>query len=294
MHAFKSRKQQLQRVIGVGGLVKDDVVTQRDMLGLDARQWLNLAGMHDGSIKARFDAGIKKHTVQHLAGGRVDAEAHVGQAHHRECTGDFLFDAANCLDAFNAVATQISATRGEWKRERVKNQIGSRQPITLGGDLVQAMGDLHLPFHIAGLAAFIDQQTNDSSAIVTGKRKDAIHASTGLFAVFEVGAVQDAATTHQLQRCFKHLWFGGVQHEGHTGLAGKATCNFGHVGDTITTDIVDTNVQHVGAFANLFGSHLGAGIPIGGQHCIAECSRAVGVGTFADVQHAVVLFQCDG
>ena len=77
-------------------------------------------------------------------------------------------------------------------------------------------------------------------------------------------------------------------------MAGEATSNFGHVGDTITADIVDTNVQHVSTFANLFGGHLGAGIPIGGQHCIAECARAVGVGTFADVQHAVVLFQHDG
>ena len=179
----------MQRVIGVGGLVEDDVVAQRDVLGLDARQWLNLAGMHDGSIKARFDTGIKKHTVQHLAGGRVDAEAHVGKAHHRECTRDFLFDAANRLDTFDAVATQIGATRGERERERVENQIGSRQPITLGRDLVQAMGDLHLPLHITGLATFVDQQTNNSSAIVAGKRKDAIHASTGLFAVFEVGAV---------------------------------------------------------------------------------------------------------
>ena len=229
-----------------------------------------------------------------MAGGRVDAEAHVGKAHHRECTRDFLFDAANRLDTFDAVATQIGATRGERERERVENQIGSRQPITLGRDLVQAMGDLHLPLHITGLATFVDQQTNNSSAIVAGKRKDAIHASTGLFAVFEVGTVQDAATTYQLQRCFQHLWFGGIQHEGNAGLTGEATCNFGHVGDAVTADIVDTNIQHVGAFANLFGSHLGAGIPIGGQHCIAECSRAVGIGTFADVQHAVVLFQCDG
>ena len=106
------------------------------MLGLDARQGLNLAGVHDGSIKARFDAGIKKHTVQHLAGGRVDAEAHVGEAHHRECTRNLLFDAANRLDAFDAVATQIRATRGERKRERVENQIGSRQPIALGRNLV--------------------------------------------------------------------------------------------------------------------------------------------------------------
>ena len=47
-------------------------------------------------------------------------------------------------------------------------------------------------------------------------------------------------------------------------------------------------------FTNLFVGHLRAGVPVGGQHRIAEGTRSVGIGALADVEHAVVLLQGDG
>ena len=77
LDAFECRQQQLQRVVVGCGLVEDDVAAQCEMLGLDARERQNLARVHDRRVEPGFHALIQKHTVQHLARSRIDAETHV-------------------------------------------------------------------------------------------------------------------------------------------------------------------------------------------------------------------------
>ena len=93
----------MQRVIGVGGLVKDDVVAQRDMLGLDARQRLNLAGVHDGGVEARLHALVQEHGVEHHARSGIEAERHVRDAAGDQRVGQVLLDPRGGLDEVEAV-----------------------------------------------------------------------------------------------------------------------------------------------------------------------------------------------
>ena len=290
---LERRQQKLQRVVVVGGLVEDDVATQRDVLGLDAGERKDLAGVNDCGIEPCLHAFVEEHTVQHLARSRVDSETHVGKSHHREGSGNLLLDASDALDALDAIATKIGVSGGEWEGEWVEDEVAGGQSVSLRCDLVQSMGDLHLPLHVACLPTLVDEQADHRCAVVASKREDAVHSTAGFFAVLQVGAVQDASPTRQLQCGFHHLWLGGVDHQWHAGLAGKATGDFGHVGGAIASDVIHAHVQHVGAFTNLFVGHLRAGVPVAGQHGIAKGTRAVGVGALADVQHAVVLFEGD-
>ena len=61
----------------------------------------------------------------------------------------------------------------------------------------------------------------------------------------------------------------------------------------VAADVVDADVEHVGALADLLGGHPRAAVPVLGQHGVAEGLRAVGVGALADDQEAQVLLDGD-
>ena len=83
------------------------------------------------------------------------------------------------------------------------------------------MSDFHLPFDITSLASFVNQQTNHCSTKISGQGEHAVKAATGLFAIFQVGGVENAATTGVEKACFHHFGFGRVENQWHTGLAGE-------------------------------------------------------------------------
>ena len=92
------------------------------------------------------------------------------------------------------------------------------QPVALGGDLVDAVGDLHLPLDVAGLTALVDQQADDGRAVVAGERHDAVEAAARQLAVLEVGRVEDRPAADVLEAGLHHRRLRRVHHERHAGL----------------------------------------------------------------------------
>jgi hypothetical protein len=62
-----------------------------------------------------------------------------------------------------------------------------------------------------------------------------------------------------------------------------------HVEGAVATDVVDADVEHVGAFLDLILRHGDGGVPVGGEHRLAELLRPVGVGALADDHEEVLL-----
>ncbi len=89
----------------------------------------------------------------------------------------------------------------------------------------------------------------------------------------------------------EHRRLGGVEHERHARLGGEALGDLVHVDGAVAADVVDADVEHVGALADLLVGHLRAGVPVAGEHRVAERLRAVGVGALADDQQAEVLVE---
>ena len=158
---------------------------------------------------------------------------------------------------------------------------------------MNAVSNFHLPFEITCLAAFVDQKTNNSCAVIACQGKDPVEATAWLFTVFEVCRVENAAATGVQQTGFHDFRFGGVENKGNTCLARKARCDVIHIDSAVVAHVVDAHVEHVRTFANLFGCHLDARIPVFAQHCIAESFRAVCIGALTDDQETVVLLEGD-
>ena len=59
----------------------------------------------------------------------------------------------------------------------------------------------------------------------------------------------------------------------------------------VAADVVDADVEDVGALADLVLGHLHAGVPVAVEHRLAELLGAVGVGALADDQERGVLLE---
>ncbi|CAB4617737.1 unannotated protein [freshwater metagenome] len=201
--------------------------------------------MHDGGVESEFTCFMQEHTVENLACSGAEAKAHIGQT--KCCVGarNFGLDALDCFKRCDAVFTQIFVTGSDGECECVKDEIAVREAVALCRNLCEAMCHFHLPFNITGLAALINQKTNDCSSVIASQGEDAIKTASWLFAIFQVGRVQDAATTGVSKTSLHHLWFGGVKNKWHACLACELGSDDVHVDSAIATHIVNTDVENV-------------------------------------------------
>ena len=153
------------------------------------------------------------------------------------------------------------------------------------------MRDAHLPLDVAAWPSSSISRQITAAPYFLAKREDAVEARAGRLAVFEVGRVEDGATTDPFEAGFEHLGFGRVEHERRRDLRGEAARDLVHVVRAVAADVVDAHVEHVRAFLHLLARHLHAGVPVALEHRVAELARAVGVGALADDHERRVLLE---
>ena len=282
-------EQALQRVVVGPPAVPHQVEADLALLVGQAVERHDLAGVDDGRVEPGLHGLVEEHAVERVAGRRVEPEADVGHAERRVRAGDLRLDPPDRLDRVDRVAPQVVVARRERERERVEDQVARRQAIALGGDLVDAVGDLHLPLDVAGLATLVDQQADHRRPVLAGQRHHPVETAARQFAVLEVGRVEDRPAADVLQAGLQHGRLGGVHHQRHAGLGGEALGDLVHVDGAVAADVVDADVEHVGALAHLLVGHLRAHVPVAGEHRVAERLGAVGVGALADDEEAEVL-----
>ena len=145
----------------------------------------------------------------------------------------------------------------------------------------------------AGLALLVDGQRDQRGAVLLGERGDLGEAGLGAVAVLVVDGVDDRTAAELLQPGPDDGHLGGVQHDREGGGGGEAAGELGHVGDAVAADVVDAQVEHVGALADLVAGHLHAVVPAALQHRLAELLRPVGVRPLADRHVRGVLAERD-
>ena len=149
-------------------------------------------------------------------------------------------------------------------------------------DVVDALGDAHLPLGGAGLALFVDGEADDGRAVLACEAEHAVHALAFAVALFEVGGVEDRLAAVVPEAGFHDLRLGRVEHERQRRLRREPTGDLVHVERAVAADVVDAHVEHVRAFLHLLARHLHARVPVGFEHRVAELARAVRVGALAD------------
>ena len=127
-----------------------------------------------------------------------------------------------------------------------------------------------------------------------GQRGDLREAGLRAVAVLVVDGVDDRAAAELLQPGPEDGHLGGVQHDRQGGGGGEAAGQLLHVGDAVAAHVVDAQVEHVRALADLVAGHLHAVVPAAFQHRLAELLRAVGVRPLADRQVRGVLAERHG
>src|SRR5690606_28361910 len=91
----------------------------------------------------------------------------------------------------------------------------------------------------------------------------------------------------------QYRYFGGVQYERQRGGGGQPGSQLPHIAHPVASHIVDAQVEHVRAVADLLAGDLHTVVVAFREHGFAERLGAVGVGAFPDRQVAGVLAERD-
>ncbi len=105
---------------------------------------------------------------------------------------------------------QLFLSGGHGEGQRVEEQRLGGQPILVGGDLVDAFGDLDLALDRLRHALLVNGQRHHRRAMLARQRQHRIDA---LPPVFQVDRVDDGAARIGLQRGLHHTGLGGVDHQ---------------------------------------------------------------------------------
>ena len=302
LHVGEDLEQLLQWVVAVVGVgegalaaapVVDEVEGHVALLVGDPTEREDLRRVDDGGVEAHSHALVDEHAVQHVAGRRGQSEAHVGDPERGERTGDLLLDPLDGVLGLHGVAAEVVVPGGEGEGEGVEDQVAGLEAVAVHGEISDSVGHPHLPLDVAGLTLLVDQQADDGRAVLLGQLEDPVESGALVLAVFQVGRVEDGATAHVLQAGLHDLGFGGVQHQRSVGLGREPTGDLDHVGGAVTSDVVDADVEDVGALLDLFAGHRRAGVVVAREHGFAELPGPVGVGALADHQERGVLMETD-
>lgn len=288
-----------ERVVGdvalgvEGAAVPDEVEGDFALLGRERGERHDLRGVDDAGVEARFDRFVQEDGVEYAARGRVQPEGDVGDAEGEVQPRVRLVQAADRLDRLDRVAPGLLLTGRDREGERIEHDVVLVQPPLPRELLDEAGGDAHLVVGGARLPLLVDGEGDDGGAVLLHERHDAAEAGGGAVAVLVVDRVHHGATADELQAGGDHGGLGGVDDERQGRGAREPGDDLADVGDAVAADVVDADVEEVGADAGLLLRDLDAILVAALEHGLTEGLRAVRVGALADRQVRGVLVEGD-
>ncbi len=292
--ALEELHEPLEGVVALLPAVVDEVEGDLDLLLLQPGDREDLGGVDDGGVQAGLHALVEEDGVQDDAGGGVQAEGDVGQAQRGLDVGAAPLQLADGADGGDPVLAGLLLTGTDGEGQAVDEDVRLADAPVGGEVLDEPLGDGDLVLDGAGLALLVDGQRDERGAVLGGEPGDLREAGLGTVAVLVVDGVQYGASAQLLQACAQDGDLGGVEDDRQGRGGGETAGQFLHVGDAVAPHVVDAEVEHVGAFADLVPGHLHAVVPAGVEHGLAELLGSVGVRTFADREVRGVLPERDG
>ena len=203
--------------------------------------------------------------------------------------GVLLLEQPDGLDGLDAVLAGLLLPGADGEGQGV-DQDRRLVDAPVAGDVGdQPLGDLDLLLGGAGLALLVDGQRDHGGAVLGDQLHGLVESRLRAVAVLVVHRVDRAPAAEVLQTRLQHRGFGGVQHDRQRRRGGQPAGQRVHVGDAVAADVVDAQVEQVGAVARLVLGDVEALLPVLGEHRLAERLGAVGVRPLADHQHRCVL-----
>ena len=247
--------------------------------------------MHDGGVESGFRALVQEHRVEHLARRGVQAERDVGDAQREVHLRVPLVQDPDGLDGLDAVAPHLLLTGGDGEGQRIDDDVRLRYTPVPGDIGDETLGDAYLPLRGPRLTLLVDGQGDHGRAVASHQLHDALEPRARPVAVLVVDRVHRAAAAEVLETGLEHGGLGGVQHDRQRRRRREPRCQCRHVGRTVTSHVVDVEIEHVGAVASLILRDVHALLVVLGDHRLAERLGAVGVGPLTDHEHRRVLVE---
>ncbi len=249
--------------------------------------------MDDGCVEPGLYRLVEEHRVEGPAGRRVEAERDVGHTEHRAGTGDLGLDPPDRLKSLHGIASQVLPTGRQREGECVEQQVSVGQPVLLGGELLDPVGDLELVVGRPRLARLVDHEADDRRAVLASEAEDPVETRAFALPVLEVGAVEDRPPSQPLERGLHDLGLRRVDHHRRRHVRGERGGQPAHVFDTVPAHVVDTEVDEMGPLLQLALADRDALLDVAGQKSLPERLRPVGVGPLPDDQERSVLVERD-
>ncbi len=165
-------------------------------------------GVDDGGTEPRFECLVEEHRVEHVAGRHLQPERDIGDAEAGEGSRQLLVDSLHRLQRRHCIAPQRLIAGGEGKGEGVEYEVAGFEPVAAGGEVVDSVGDPHLPLEVACLPVLIDEQADHGGSVLLRQAHDAVEAGSGPVAVFEVRGVENGTAADPLQAGLHDVRFG--------------------------------------------------------------------------------------
>ena len=207
--------------------------------------------------------------------------------------GQLGLDQLDALDRLDAVPPALLHAGRQGQGEGVEQQVAGLEAVAVDGEVVDGLGRAQLPLGGAGLALLVDARAHDRRPVLPSQREEAVEAGAGGVAVLQVHRVEDGLAADPLEGGLDDGRLGGVDDEGDARLGGEPADDLVHVGDAVLAGVVDADVEDVGALLDLVTGHGHAGVPVAGQHGLAELQGPVGVGALPHDQERRVLSERD-
>ncbi len=238
--------------------------------------------MRDRRVQPGADALGEEDRVEHLAGRRIEAEGHVGQAERGLHVRPARLDLADRLDRLQGVAPGLLLAGGDREGQAVDQDVLDPHPPAAGQVGDQPLGDAHLPVGGPCLPLLVDGQRDDGRPVLDDKRHDPGEPRVRAVAVLVVDRVDQSAPAELLKAGLQHRGLGRVQDDWQRARRRQPARHHAHVLDAVAADVVHAEVEEVGPLAALLAGDLDAVIEPPLEHRLAEGLGAVGVRPLAD------------
>ena len=234
---------------------------------------------------------VEEHRVQHVARGRIEAEADVGEPEDDLDLGQLGRDRRDRVEGLDAEPAVVGIAGADREGQGIDQQVVAGQAMALAGEGDQAARERELGRGVLGHAGLVDRQRDHRGAELARELEAPVRR---LLAVLEIDRVQHRLAAIERERRLEHRQFGRIQHQRAVDRAAQAAHHRRHVGHLVAPDISGANVERVRAFLDLGAADRDAGVPVLCRLALAERLRAVGVAALADRQIGLLLAQRHG
>ena len=290
VHPLEQLEQAAQRVVGQlalprltspDALVVDEVEGHLTLLLGNASHRHDPGGVHDGRVESGFDALVQEHRVEDDPDGGLEPERHVRDAQSGLNVGIASLELTDGLNGLQTIATRLLLAGADREGQGVDDDVLDVHAPLTGERSDEPRSHGHLVLAGAGLTRLVDGQGDDGGAVFLDDRHDSGEARALTLTVLIVDRVDHCASAQQLEAGLDHVRLGRVEDQRKGAGRREPADDLLHVLHTVTTDVVDADVQQMGAVLGLVAGDLDALVPAGGQHRLLERLGTIGVRALA-------------